>query len=49
MLHGRTGQGDHVQITDIQDEMDEVVIEGMITGVEEKELRSGKILLMFHI
>ena len=48
-FYGRNCEGDHVQITDIQDEMDEVVIEGMITGVEEKELRSGKILLMFNI
>ena len=47
-FYGRNCEGDHVQITDIQDEMDEVVIEGMITG-EEKELRSGKILLMFNI
>ena len=48
-FYGRNCEGDHVQIVDIQDEMDEVVIEGMITGVEAKELRSGKILLMFNI
>ena len=48
-FYGRNCEGDHVRIVDIQDEMDEVVIEGMITGVEAKELRSGKILLMFNI
>ena len=46
---GRNCEGEHVKIVDIQGEIDEVVIEGMITSAEEKELKSGKILYVFNM
>lgn len=48
-FYGRNCEGEHIKIEDIQGEMDEVVIEGMILDVEPKELRSGKILLTFGV
>ncbi len=48
-FYGRNCEGEHVKISDIQGEIDEVVIEGLITFAEDRELRSGKILYTFHV
>ena len=48
-FYGRNCDGEHVKIADIQDEIDEVVIEGMVVSVEEREIRNEKVIYMFNI
>ncbi len=48
-FYGRNCEGEVVKIADIQGEIREAVIEGMIIGVEEREIRSGKVIYMFSI
>lgn len=48
-FYGRNCEGERIQIAEIQGEIDEVVIEGMITGVDKRDLRNGKILLVFNV
>ena len=48
-FYGRNCDGNMIKIADIQEDPGEVVIEGMILSSEERELKSGKILLMFNI
>ncbi|MDD6207404.1 MAG: PolC-type DNA polymerase III [Clostridiales bacterium] len=49
IFYGRAFDGAITPISEIQDEIGEVVIQGEIIKVEERELRNEKILLMFHI
>ena len=48
-FYGRNCEGEVVKIADIQGEIREAVIEGMVIGVEEREIRSGKVIYMFSI
>ncbi|MCR5623818.1 MAG: PHP domain-containing protein, partial [Lachnospiraceae bacterium] len=48
-FYGWNCDGEIVKLIDIQTEMDELVINGMVTSIEERELRSGKFLFMFNI
>jgi DNA polymerase-3 subunit alpha (Gram-positive type) len=48
-FYGRNCEGDYIKIADIQGEINEVVIEGMITSSEAKETRNGKILFVFNM
>ncbi len=45
VFYGRAFDGDIIQISDIVDEIGEVVIRGKIITCEEKELKSGKFML----
>lgn len=46
---GRNCDGEITKIADIQGEM-EIVIEGMVTAVEEREIQDGrKVIYMFHV
>ncbi len=47
IIFGRPFEGTVVPIIEIQDEIGEVVIQGKVQEVEERELRSEKILLIF--
>ena len=48
-FYGRNCEGNHIKIADIQGEVGEVVIEGQVTSVEEREIRNEKIIYMFNI
>ena len=48
-FYGRNCDGDLIKIADIGEDSGEIVVEGMITSTEERELRSGKILFMFNM
>lgn len=48
-FYGRNCDGDIIKIADIQGEIGEVVIEGQVTSVEEREIRNEKIIYMFNI
>lgn len=48
-FYGRNCEGEVVKIADIQGEIREAVIEGMVIGVEEREIRSGKVIYMFSV
>ena len=46
---GRNCDGEVIKIADIQGEIQDAVIEGMIIQVEERELRNEKIIYMFSV
>lgn len=49
-FYGRNCEGELVKIADIQGETGEVVIEGMVTSTDEREIRNGeKIIYMFNV
>ena len=48
-FYGRNCEGTLIKIADIQGEVGEVVIEGQVTSVEEREIRNEKIIYMFNI
>lgn len=49
-FYGRNCEGEFVKIADIQGETGEVVIEGMVTSTDEREIRNGeKIIYMFNV
>ena len=48
-FYGRNCEGDLMKIADIQGEIREAVIEGMVLSVEERETRSGMVLFMFSV
>ena len=48
-FYGRNCEGELVKIADIQGEIREVVIEGMVISVEEREIRNDKVIYMFNI
>ena len=48
-FYGRNCEGELVKIADIQGEIREVVIEGMVVSVEEREIRNEKVIYMFSI
>ena len=48
-FYGRNCDGNKIKIADIQGEIGEVVIEGMVLSVEEREIRNEKIIYMFNI
>jgi len=48
-FYGRNCEGEVIKIADIQGEIREAVIEGMVLSVEEREIRSGKVIYMFGI
>lgn len=48
-FYGRNCDGELIKIADIQGEIKEVVVEGMVTGVEEREIRNEKVIYMFSI
>ena len=48
-FYGRNCDGELVKIADIQGEIKEVVVEGMVTSVEEREIRNEKVIYMFSI
>ena len=49
IVYGRAFDGDIIQISEIQDEIGEVVVQGKILKVEERELRNEKMLYIFSI
>lgn len=49
VVYGRECEGDLTGIAEIQDEIGEVVIEGQVLSVEEREIRGEKILYMFNV
>ena len=48
-FYGRNCDGEITKIADIQDEIGEVVIEGMVSSTEEREIRNEKIIFMFNV
>ncbi|HCA21264.1 MAG TPA: PolC-type DNA polymerase III, partial [Lachnospiraceae bacterium] len=44
-FYGRNCEGDITEIKNLEDNMGEVCIRGQILGIEERELRTGKILI----
>ncbi len=49
VIYGRNVEGERIAIEDIQDEIGEIVISGMVFGFDERELRTGKVILSFAI
>ena len=49
IIYGRECEGDVIKLSDIVDESGEVVVQGCITFLDPKELRSGNFLLTFYI
>jgi DNA polymerase-3 subunit alpha (Gram-positive type) len=49
VFYGRAFEGELTPIKEIQDEIGEVVIQGQVTFVDIRELRSGKILFIFNV
>lgn len=49
MVYGRPFDGDTIPISDIQDEVGEVVIHGKILDIEMRELRNEKTIVIFKI
>ena len=49
IFYGRNFDGESLEIVHITDEIGEVVIRGKIIGYEDRELRSGKMLIMFSV
>jgi len=49
IFYGRPFEGAVVPIIDIQDEIGDVVIQGKIQQVDERELRSGKFMILFTV
>jgi len=48
-FYGRNCDGEITKIADIQGEIREVVIEGMVVSIEEREIRNEKVIFMFSI
>ena len=48
-FYGRNCDGETIEIKNIEDNMGEVCIRGQIIGLEERELRTGKILITANI
>ena len=49
LIYGRSFEGDTIPITEIQDEVGEVVIHGKILEIEMRELRNEKTIVIFKI
>ena len=49
VFFGRNVEGEVIPIQDIQDEIGEVVIDGMIRSVDEREIKGEKLIVMFAI
>ncbi len=49
IFFGRPFEGEVVPIIEIQEELGDVVIQGKVQEVKERELRNGKILMVFFI
>lgn len=49
VIYGRSFDGEAISISDIQDEIGEVVIRGRLFHLETRELRNEKILVTFNI
>ena len=49
VIYGRNFDGDVMEISDIQDEIGEVVVRGKVITVEARELRNEKTLLIFGL
>lgn len=49
IIYGRSFDGEAISISDIQDEIGEVVIRGRLFHLETRELRNEKILVTFNI
>ncbi|SFR91340.1 PolC-type DNA polymerase III [Anaeromicropila populeti] len=49
LVYGRNFEGESIPISDVQDEIGEVVIRGKIIATEARELRNEKVLLIFSI
>ncbi len=48
-FYGRNCEGEVIKIADIQGEVPEAVIEGMVLSVEEREIRNEKVIYMFNL
>lgn len=48
-FYGRNCEGDITEIKNLEDNMGEVCIRGQVLGMEERELRTGKILITANI
>lgn len=48
-FYGRNCEGEVIKIADIQGEIREAVIEGMVLSVEEREIRNEKVIYMFSV
>lgn len=48
-FYGRNCEGEQIKIADIIGEMPGIVVEGMVIGVEEREIRGERIIYMFQI
>jgi len=48
-FYGRNCEGERIAIADIQGEVREAVIEGMVINVEEREIRNEKVIYIFSI
>ena len=49
-FYGRNCEGEIMKIADIEGETGEIVVEGMVTSTEEREIRNGeKIIFMFNL
>ena len=49
IIYGRNFRGDEYQINDLADGMNNVLIKGMITSTEEKEIKNDKIIIFFNV
>lgn len=49
IIYGRAFEGDSVPISEIVDEIGEVVIVGKILAREDREIRNEKTIVMFHV
>lgn len=49
IIYGRNFEGNSIPISEIQDEIGEVIIRGKILKIEERELRNEKTIIIFHI
>ncbi len=49
IIYGRAFEGEHFAINELVDGLNDVVIKGMITSSEVKELRNERLLLTFNI
>ncbi|MGN0438123.1 MAG: PolC-type DNA polymerase III [Lachnospiraceae bacterium] len=48
-IYGQNVEGEEYKIKDLQDGLGDVVVKGKIFEIEEKELRSGRLLIVFSI
>lgn len=48
-FYGRNCEGEVLKIADIQEETGEIVVEGMVTSTEEREIRNEKVIYMFNM